>query len=379
MQRRKTREVAVGRVGVGGENPVRVQSMCSSHTWDVPKTLDQIRRLQDLDCEMVRVTVPDQRDLDALPVLKKSMRAPLIADIHFNYRMALGAAEVADKVRINPGNIGGYDRLKEVVKKCKDRGVAMRIGVNAGSLEKEFLDKYGWPTPEALVESAVRHVEYCESLGYRNMVVSLKSSDVQTAIQSYRLFSKACDYPIHLGITEAGMGQYAMIKSAVGIGNLLLEGIGDTLRVSIVGDPSIEVPVAWDILKCTGARIRDPEIVACPTCGRIEIDLESLVLEIQKRLKGNRLPVKISVLGCVVNGPGEAREADIGIAGGKGVAYLYRRGQQVRRVQEHEIVEAVLAELQNWDEKGNFIGDGKDVVPADPAGGVKPLFPILKS
>ena len=376
-ERRKTREVQVGNVGVGGENPVRVQSMCSSHTWDIETTSDQIRRLEEAECEMIRVTVPDKEDLEALPILKEKMNVPLIADIHFNYRMALGAAEVVDKVRVNPGNIGGYERLKEVVKKCKNNGVAMRIGVNAGSLEKEFLEKYGWPTPEALVESAIRHVEYCEGLGYTDIVVSLKSSDVNVASESYRLFSKQCDYPIHLGITEAGRGQYAVIKSSVGIGSLLLEGIGDTIRVSLLGDPTLEIPVAWDILKSTGTRIKDPEIVACPTCGRIEIDLDDLVNRIEEKLKGNTMPVKISVLGCVVNGPGEAREADIGIAGGKGVGYLYRRGEPIRRVDESDIVDAVLDELKNWDDKGNFIGTGDDILEEETES--KGVFPILNS
>lgn len=376
-ERRKTREVQVGNVGVGGENPVRVQSMCSSHTWDIETTSDQIRRLEEAECEMIRVTVPDKEDLEALPILKEKMNVPLIADIHFNYRMALGAAEVVDKVRVNPGNIGGYERLKEVVKKCKNNGVAMRIGVNAGSLEKEFLEKYGWPTPEALVESAIRHVEYCEGLGYTDIVVSLKSSDVNVASESYRLFSKQCDYPIHLGITEAGRGQYAVIKSSVGIGSLLLEGIGDTIRVSLLGDPVLEIPVAWDILKSTGTRIKDPEIVACPTCGRIEIDLDDLVNRIEEKLKGNTMPVKISVLGCVVNGPGEAREADIGIAGGKGVGYLYRRGEPIRRVDESDIVDAVLDELKNWDDKGNFIGTGDDILEEETES--KGVFPILNS
>jgi len=376
-ERRKTREVQVGNVGVGGENPVRVQSMCSSHTWDIETTSDQIRRLEEAECEMIRVTVPDKEDLEALPILKEKMNVPLIADIHFNYRMALGAAEVVDKVRVNPGNIGGYERLKEVVKKCKNNGVAMRIGVNAGSLEKEFLEKYGWPTPEALVESAIRHVEYCEGLGYTDIVVSLKSSDVNVASESYRLFSKQCDYPIHLGITEAGRGQYAVIKSSVGIGSLLLEGIGDTIRVSLLGDPVLEIPVAWDILKSTGTRIKDPEIVACPTCGRIEIDLDDLVNRIEEKLEGNTMPVKISVLGCVVNGPGEAREADIGIAGGKGVGYLYRRGEPIRRVDESDIVDAVLDELKNWDDKGNFIGTGDDILEEETES--KGVFPILNS
>jgi (E)-4-hydroxy-3-methylbut-2-enyl-diphosphate synthase len=356
IERRKTREVRVGNIGIGGSQPVRVQSMTNTHTWDVEATCEQIRRLEEAECELVRVTVNDRKALDALPEIKRRMRVPLVADIHFNHRLALGAAEVVDKIRINPGNIGGHERLREVVEKCKTRGVAIRIGVNSGSLEQEFLDKYGWPTPEALVESALRHVEYCEELGFRDLVISLKSSDVQDAVSSYRLFSRESDYPLHLGITEAGRGNYAIVKSSVGIGALLLEGIGDTVRVSITGDPVREIPVVWDILKCLGIRMRDPEIVSCPTCGRLEIDLDKVVQELEKRLAGVRKPVKISVLGCVVNGPGEARESDIGIAGGKGVGMLYRRGQQVRRVREDEIVEAVLKELENWDEEGHFIG-----------------------
>ena len=357
IERRKTREVRVGDIGIGGSQPVRVQSMTSTQTCDVEGTCAQIQRLEEAGCELVRVTVNDEKALEALPAIKQRMRVPLIADIHFNHRMALGAAEIADKIRINPGNIGGYDRLKEVVLKCRDKGVAVRIGVNSGSLEKEFLDKHGWPTPEALVESALRHVEYCEGLGFSDLVVSLKSSDVQDAVASCRLFSQQSDYPLHLGITEAGRGNYAIVKSSVGIGALLLEGIGDTVRVSITGDPVQEVPVVWDLLKCLGIRMRNPEIVSCPTCGRIQIDLEALVEALETRLSDVRKPVKISVLGCVVNGPGEAREADIGVAGGKGVGMLYRRGEQIRRVPEDEIVDAVVQELENWDDEGNFIGE----------------------
>jgi len=355
IERKKTREVQVGEIGIGGSQPVRVQSMTNTLTADIDATCAQIQRLEEAGCELVRVTVNDEKALEALAAIKEGMHVPLIADIHFNYRMALGAAEIVDKIRINPGNIGGYDRLKEVVLKCKDKGVAVRIGVNSGSLEREFLDKHGWPTPEALAESSLRHVEYCEGLGFTDLVVSLKSSDVQDAVASYRLFSQQSDYPLHLGITEAGRGEYAIVKSSVGIGALLLEGIGDTVRVSITGDPVQEVPVVWDILKCLGIRMRGPEIVSCPTCGRIQIDLEALVEALETRLQGVKKPVKISVLGCVVNGPGEAREADIGVAGGKGVGMLYRRGEQIRRVPEDEIVEAVVQELENWDNEGNFV------------------------
>jgi (E)-4-hydroxy-3-methylbut-2-enyl-diphosphate synthase len=352
MPRRKTRTVRIGDLLVGHEHPIWVQSMTSSDTDDVPATLDQIQRLVEAGCEMVRVTVNHDKAADALPEIRRHCPIPLVADIHFTHRLALRSIDAGvDKVRLNPGNIGSLDRVREVVRAADAAGVALRIGVNSGSVEKDLLEKHGWPSPEAMVESALRHCETVEELGFTNYLVSLKSTDTQTVLAANRLFAERTDVPLHLGVTEAGRPAYGSLKSAAGLGALLLDGIGDTIRVSLTADPAVEIPVAFDILKATGARVTSPELIACPTCGRIEIDLEALMEELEQRLQGEKVPVKIAVLGCVVNGPGEAQEADIGIAGGGGKGILYRHGKQVRVVPEDQMVEALLEEIAQWKEE----------------------------
>jgi (E)-4-hydroxy-3-methylbut-2-enyl-diphosphate synthase len=321
--------------------------MTTTDTDDVAGTIGQIERLVEAGCELVRVTVNHDRAADALPEIRAACPVPLVADIHFTHRLALRSIEAGvDKVRLNPGNIGSVERVREVVRAAADAGVALRIGVNSGSVEKDLLEKYGWPSPEAMVESALRHCETVEELGFMNYVVSLKSTDTNTVLAANRAFAAASDVPLHLGVTEAGRPGYGSLKSAVGLGALLLEGIGDTIRVSLTGDPVLEIPVAYDILKASGARVTGPELISCPTCGRIEIDLEGLMDELEERLEGEDVPVKIAVLGCVVNGPGEASEADIGIAGGGGKGILYRNGVQVRIVPEADMVDALIEEIQ---------------------------------
>ncbi|MCZ2342175.1 MAG: flavodoxin-dependent (E)-4-hydroxy-3-methylbut-2-enyl-diphosphate synthase, partial [Bacteroidales bacterium] len=295
-------------------------------------------------------TVPKPEDAGALSRIREQIQIPLICDIHFDYKMALATLDhPIDKIRINPGNIGGPERFRQVVRKAKERGIPMRIGVNAGSLEKELIDKYGFPCPPAIVESALRSIEIAEAEGYDQIVVSLKSSDVLVAVESYRLFAQLADYPTHIGITEAGKPPYAVTKSAAGLSPILLDGIGDTVRISLLGDPVPEIAAAFDILQATQRRVRRPELIACPTCGRLAIDLEAIIAELEQRLAGRRLPVKISVLGCVVNGPGEAREADIGIAAGNGKGMIFRNGEIVRRVDEKDIVDALMAEVADWE------------------------------
>ncbi|HSQ58062.1 MAG TPA: flavodoxin-dependent (E)-4-hydroxy-3-methylbut-2-enyl-diphosphate synthase [Gemmata sp.] len=348
--RHRTREVKVGNVVIGGNNPIVVQSMTTTDTYDVEGTVKQIQALEEAGCELVRVTVPKPEDAGALTQIKKRIGIPLICDIHFDYKMALAALEhPIDKIRINPGNIGGMDRFRQVVRKAKDRGLPMRIGVNAGSLEREFNEKYGFPCPPAMVESALRYIEIAEGEGYRDIVVSLKSSDVLVAGEAYRLYAQLADYPTHIGITEAGKPPYAVTKSAAGLAPILLEGIGDTIRVSLLGDPVPEIAACFDILQATQRRVRRPELIACPTCGRLAIDLEKIIAELEAKLNGKRLPVKISVLGCVVNGPGEAREADIGIAAGNGKGMIFRNGEIVRRVDEAQIVDALMEEVARWE------------------------------
>ena len=350
--RHRTREVRVGDKVFGGNNPVWVQSMTTTDTFDVDATVTQIKRLEEAGCELVRVTVPKPEDAGALSAIKARIGIPLICDIHFDYKMALMALDhPVDKIRINPGNIGGADRFKKVVRKAKDRGLPMRVGVNAGSLEREFVEKYGYPCPPAMVESAIRYIEMAEAEGYHDIIVSLKSSDVITVVEAYRLFAQYCDYPTHIGVTEAGKPPYAVTKSASGLAPILLDGIGDTIRISLLGDPVPEIAAAFDILQATQRRVRKPELIACPTCGRLAIDLEKVIAELEKRLEGKTTPVKISVLGCVVNGPGEAREADIGIAAGNGKGVIFRNGEKVRNVTEAEMVDALLEEVAIWEEE----------------------------
>src|SRR5712671_1277686 len=324
--------------------------MTTPDTHDLEATVEQIHRLEEAGCELVRVTVPKPQDAAVLGEIKRRIKLPLICDIHFDYKMALSALDhPVDKIRINPGNIGGYDRYRQVIRKCKDKGVPMRIGVNAGSLEKEFAMKYGYPCPPAMVDSALRYIEIAESVGYHDLIVSLKSSDVITAVEAYRLYAQFCDYPTHIGITEAGKAPYAVTKSACGLAPLLLDGIGDTIRISLLGDPVPEIAAAFDILQATQRRVRKPELIACPTCGRLEIDLEKIIAELEERLAGKTTAIKISVLGCIVNGPGEAREADLGIAAGKGKGVIFKRGEIVRHVLESEMVDALIEEIDKWE------------------------------
>ncbi|MFT7461728.1 MAG: (E)-4-hydroxy-3-methylbut-2-enyl-diphosphate synthase [Pseudohongiellaceae bacterium] len=344
--RRETIQVPVGNLIIGSEHPVRVQSMTNTDSQDVEATVAQIHALQEAGCELIRVTIPDEQSAANIPAFLRAMDVPFIADIHFNHRMALAAiAAGAHKVRINPGNIGKESKLREVLVAAKAKGTTLRIGVNSGSLEKDLLDKHGWPSPAALVESALRHVAFARGAGVERLIVSIKSTDVPTALAANSLFAASSDVPLHVGITEAGDVRYGAVKSAAGIGAILLAGIGDTIRVSLTGDPVEELPVAYDILKSTGVRVLSPEIIACPTCGRIDIDLEAIVAEIKTRLVRCTLPVRISVLGCAVNGPGEAREADIGIAGGAGEGLLFRNGKTVRKVPEADIVDALVEEI----------------------------------
>ena len=363
FQRHKTREVRVGDKVVGGDNPIWVQSMTTPDTHDVEATVAQIHRLEEAGCEIVRVTVPKRQDAAVLSEIKRRIHIPLICDIHFDYKMALAALDhPVDKIRINPGNIGGYDRYRQVIRKAKSRGLPMRIGVNAGSLERELVEKHGFPCPPAMVESALRYIEIAESEGYHDLIVSLKSSDVITAVEAYRLYAKHANYPTHIGITEAGKAPYAVTKSACGLAPILLDGIGDTIRISLLGDPVPEIQAAFDILQATQRRVRKPELIACPTCGRLEIDLEGIIATLEERLAGRKTAVKVSVLGCVVNGPGEAREADLGIAAGKGKGVIFKRGEIIRHVQESEMVDALMEEIEQWEREeaaeGKLAGNG---------------------
>jgi (E)-4-hydroxy-3-methylbut-2-enyl-diphosphate synthase len=341
-----TRPLFIGPVQIGGGAPVSVQSMTNTDTRKVADTVAQVQRLAAAGCEIVRLAIPDQKAARAFKEIKAHSPVPLIADIHFNHRLALAALESgADALRINPGNLGGAGKTRVVVEACRDRGIPLRLGVNAGSLEADLLEKYGSPTPAALVASALRWVSIFEDWDFFNFKISLKSSDVITTIQSYRELSRQVDYPLHLGVTEAGGLIAGTVKSALGIGMLLAEGIGDTMRVSLTRDPEEEVRVAYEILRALHLRERGVELISCPTCGRCQIDLFSLAEEAERRLLTITAPIKVAIMGCVVNGPGEAREADVGIAGGKKVGALFKRGQLVRQVPEKELLGALLDEV----------------------------------
>jgi len=347
IQRRKTRQISIGSVRIGGNAPISVQSMTKTDTRNVRKTVLQIRRLEEVGCEIVRLAVVDEEAAHAIAEIRKKIKIPLIADIHFNYRLALEAMESgADGLRINPGNIGGRDRLEAIVTEAKDRSVAIRIGVNAGSLEKDLLKRFGGATPEAMVSSALRTIGWMEDIGFHLIKVSLKASDVIRTVEAYRLFSGKTDYPVHLGITEAGRGSGAIVKSSIGIGLLLHEGIGDTLRVSLTGDPTEEVRVGYDILRSLKIRERGVEMISCPTCGRCEINLTPLVEKVKKATQRIDTPLTVAIMGCVVNGPGEAKEADVGIAGGKGMGLLFKRGRVVRKVMEKDFATVLLREVR---------------------------------
>ncbi len=378
FQRHKTREVRVGDKAVGGDNPIWVQSMTTPDTNLVEETVAHILRLEEAGCEIVRVTVPKPEDAAVLGEIKRRIHLPLICDIHFDYKMALAALDhPIDKIRINPGNIGGYDRYRQVIRKCKDKGIPMRIGVNAGSLEREMAMKYGFPCPPAMVDSALRYIEIAESEGYHDLIVSLKSSDVIMAVEAYRLYAKQANYPTHIGITEAGKAPYAVTKSACGLAPILLDGIGDTIRISLLGDPVPEIAAAFDILQATQRRVRKPELIACPTCGRLDIDLEGIIAQMEKRLAGRTTPVKVSILGCIVNGPGEAREADLGIAAGKGKGVIFKRGEIIRHVQESEMVDALIEEIDKWEAEEKEHGTLPKEKSVD-AGKGRTRLPVLK-
>jgi (E)-4-hydroxy-3-methylbut-2-enyl-diphosphate synthase len=347
--RRKTRQVRVGGVPIGGDAPISVQTMTKTKTDDIKGTVGQIVAAAEAGCDIVRVTVNDKEAAEAMKEIVKQSPLPIVADIHFNHVFALKAVEAGvAKVRINPGNIGSKDRIRQVLTAAKERGIPIRIGVNSGSLEEDILEKHGYPTPEALFESAMRHVAICHEFDFHDIIISVKSTDVKLMIEAYRLVAQRTDIPLHLGVTEAGTTRVGTIKSAVGIGSLLAEGIGDTIRVSLTDDPVKEVEVGKEILRSLGMASRNIELIACPTCGRLEVDLFGIMGQLEEKLAGVKKSVKIAVLGCVVNGPGEASEADIGIAAGKGVAILYRKGELVKRVKEEDIVQTVLDEVERF-------------------------------
>lgn len=348
IRRKKTRVIRIGGIPIGGGNPVVVQSMTKTDTRDINSTSGQIRRLSEAGCEIVRVAIPDMEAARALSGIKRSSPLPIIADIHFDWRLAIEAIKCGvDGLRINPGNIGARWKVREVVSNCKDKGIPIRIGVNAGSLSKKILEKYHHPVPEALVESAEEHIEILEAMNFRDIKVSLKASNVMTTIEAYRLFSKRHRYPLHVGISEAGPSFTGIIKSSVGIGILLEEGIGDTIRVSLSADPVEEVRVAYEILKSLGIRQRGVNLISCPTCGRCSIDIKAIAARAEDVLKDINEPLTIAIMGCAVNGPGEAREADIGIAGGKGFGILFKKGKIVKKVKEEEMLDTLLSAIQD--------------------------------
>ncbi len=345
----ETREIRIGAVRIGGGNPIAVQSMANTKTEDVEATVSQIRRLEAAGCDIIRVAVPTMEAAGAIRAINEQITIPLVADIHFDYRLAIAAVENgADKIRINPGNIGSEERIRAVVDCCRERDVPIRVGVNSGSLEKHLLEKYGGVTPEALVESALDKVAVIEKAGYENIVISIKSSDVLNSIRAHELIAERTDYPLHVGITESGTVMSGSIRSAVGIGNILYQGIGDTIRVSLTGDPVEEVKAANLILKSLGLKKGGISVVSCPTCGRTQIDLIGLATRVEEMVQDFDLDIKVAVMGCAVNGPGEAKEADIGIAGGHGEGLLIKKGEIVKKMPEGELLEALRQELENW-------------------------------
>ncbi|MBW2264701.1 MAG: flavodoxin-dependent (E)-4-hydroxy-3-methylbut-2-enyl-diphosphate synthase [Deltaproteobacteria bacterium] len=349
-KRKDTRQISIGDVKIGGGAPILVQSMTNTFTHDINATVAQIHRLEGAGCEIVRVAVPDDAAVKAIASIKAQISVPLIADIHFDHRLAIGAIEAgADALRINPGNIGSTEKIGKIAKLVRQRGIALRVGVNAGSLEKDLFKKFGAATPEAMVESVLRHVKLLESLDVYNMKLSIKASDVARTVEAYRLLAACTDLPLHVGVTEAGSLVCGTVKSALGIGMLLAEGIGDTIRVSLTADPVDEVRVGFEILKALKIRQRGPDIVSCPTCGRCNIDLVEIVNKVESALLTKTTQVQLAIMGCVVNGPGEAREADIGIAGGRGHGVLFKRGKVVRKVSEDELVDTLLEEVEKYE------------------------------
>lgn len=346
MERRQSRKIKLGNTTLGGDSPVLVQSMLNVPSTDIDGSVAQAKALAAAGCQVIRFAIPDEAALDLIESIKNAVDVPLVADIHFNYRLALGAAQRGiDKIRINPGNIGSDDRVKAVADICREKQIPIRIGVNSGSLEKHILAKYGAPTPEAMVESAMYHAALLEKFDFNDIVISIKSSNVPTMIAAYEMAAQRCDYPLHLGVTEAGTERMGIIKSAAGIGSLLCHGIGDTIRVSLTDDPVKEVFAAMDILKAIGLKNDSPYLIACPTCGRTRIDLVGLAKQVEEKLRDVHKPIKVAVMGCVVNGPGEAREADIGIAGGDGEGLLFKKGQILRKVPEDQLLTELMKEI----------------------------------
>ncbi len=346
MVRRQSSKIKLGNTTLGGDSPVLVQSMLNVPSTDIDGSVAQAKALAAAGCQVIRFAIPDEAALDLIEPIKNAVDVPLVADIHFNYRLALGAAQRGiDKIRINPGNIGSDDRVKAVADICREKQIPIRIGVNSGSLEKHILAKYGAPTPEAMVESAMYHAALLEKFDFNDIVISIKSSNVPTMIAAYEMAAQRCDYPLHLGVTEAGTERMGIIKSAAGIGSLLCHGIGDTIRVSLTDDPVKEVFAAMDILKAIGLKNDSPYLIACPTCGRTRIDLVGLAKQVEEKLRDVHKPIKVAVMGCVVNGPGEAREADIGIAGGDGEGLLFKKGQILRKVPEDQLLTELMKEI----------------------------------
>lgn len=345
--RRQSKQVFAGAVAIGGGAPVSIQSMLNIPASDIDGNVRQAMELERAGCEILRVSIPDRQAVSLIPAIKKAIGIPLVADIHFDYRLALeSAAAGIDKIRINPGNIGGSDHVRAVAQACRERGIPIRIGVNSGSVEKEILAKYGAPTPDALVESALYHASLLERFDFTDIVLSIKSSDVDTMIRAYELCAEKCRYPLHLGVTEAGTERMGLVKSSIGIGSLLQRGIGDTIRVSLTANPVKEIAAGMDILKALNLRQEGIQFVSCPTCGRTKIDLIAIADEVERRLAHCKKPIKVAVMGCVVNGPGEAREADIGIAGGDGVGLLFKKGEIVRKIPEDKLVDELVREVE---------------------------------
>lgn len=346
------RKIVLGNVEIGGGAPVVIQSMTISPTYDVKKTVSEIRGLEEVGCEVVRVSVPDKRSLEAIPAILKQISVPLIADIHFDHRLALGSVEAGVQgVRINPGNIGSKERVRAVIRAARKRNTVIRIGVNSGSLERDLLKKYGYPSTDALVESAIRHVDFFEKEKYTNFKISLKSSDVRTTIEGYRKLAKAVDYPLHLGVTEAGPAFSGSVKSAIALGALLADGIGDTIRVSLTADSREEIKTAREILKALGLRNFGPQVIACPSCARAEIDVVELANRVERAVSNFKKPLKIAVMGCAVNGPGEARDAHVGIAGGKKEGLLYLDGKTVKKVPEADLFQTLMDKVQEMEKR----------------------------
>lgn len=347
FERRKSKEVKIGSLTIGGSSPIAVQSMLNIPAHDIEGSVKQAKALEKAGCQIIRAAIPDMEAVRLIPALKEAVSTPIVADIHFDYRLALESiAAGVDKIRINPGNIGSKDRVRAVANACTEHNIPIRIGVNSGSIEKDILTKYGQPTAQALVDSAMGHVKLLQDCDFDNIVISLKSSDVPMTVEAYELISQICDYPLHIGITEAGTWKMSLVKSSAGIGSLLLHGIGDTIRVSMTDDPVKEVAAGYDILRATGARKDCVQIVACPTCGRTRINLISLANAVEERLASCTKPIKVAVMGCAVNGPGEAREADIGLAGGDGCALIFKKGEIIKKVPEDEALDCLMEEIE---------------------------------